>query len=53
MYNNYVPDPRVKKDIKLNAYTRASPALECDSDEQLQLMLDTSEIYDADKIGES
>lgn len=37
----------------MNAYTRAAPALECDSDEQLQLMLETSEIYDAEKMSES
>ena len=52
-FSTYVPDIRVKKDINLFAYTRAAPALECDSDETLQLMLDTSKVYDADKIDES
>jgi len=49
----YVPDIRVKKDIDLFAYTRAAPALECDSDRTLAEMLATSEVYDADKIDES
>lgn len=52
-FGTYVPDIRVKKDIDLFAYTRAAPALECDSDETLQLMLETSKVYDADKIDES
>lgn len=52
-YNNFVPDPLVKKETKLNVYTRAAPALGCNSDETIQLMLETLEIYDAEKIVES
>ena len=52
-FSTYVPDIRVKKAINMFAYTRAAPALGCDSDATLQLMLETSKTYDAEKIDES
>ncbi len=43
----------VKKTIEMNGYTRAAPAIKCDSRETLNLMRETASIYTDDKVAES
>ena len=43
----------VKKRIEMHGYTRAAPAIKCDSKETLELMRETTKIYTDDKVAES
>ena len=43
----------VKKGIEINGYTRAAPAIKCDSRETLDLMRETASVYTDEKVAES